>query len=119
MPELFRMSLPRLLSPRQRSTYVLTSRYRIHISNPYPSPLAKEIDAFNDEIQQAAADPAPAFLDEVPRQGPVPNGRGTEVLRQLAILYLNDPSSRLDMLSMEPGHDGDVTVVIALKLTDL
>ena len=75
------------------------------------------IDVFNDEIQQAAADPAPAFLGEVPRQGPVPNGRGTELLRQLAILYLNDPNAQLAMLRMEPGLDDDATVVITLKLT--
>lgn len=75
-------------------------------------------DGLNDEIQQVANGPAPALLDEVPHQGSVPNGWGTEVLRQLAILYLNDPNSRLDMLRMEPGHDGEVTVVISLKLTD-
>jgi hypothetical protein len=76
------------------------------------------IDAFNDEVQQAASGPAPAF-DEFPDQGPVPNRRATEVLRQLAILYLNDPNSRLVMIRMEPGYADGVMVVIALKLTDL
>jgi hypothetical protein len=78
------------------------------------------IDILNDEAQQAAAGPAPAFLDhEVPHEGPVPNRRATEVLRQLAILYLNDPNSQLAMIRMEPGHADGVMVVIALKLTDL
>lgn len=82
------------------------------------------IGVFNDEIQQAAAagDPAPAFVDEIPHQDPVLHGRGAEVLRQLAIQYLNDPHSQLAMFRMEPGHDardGDVTVVITLKMTDL
>ncbi len=59
------------------------------------------------------------FLDGVPHRGPVPNGGVTEVLRQLAILYLNDPNSQLAMIHMEPGHINEVTVVITLKLTDL
>jgi len=76
------------------------------------------IDGVNDEVQQAAVGPAPAF-DEFPDRGPVPNRRATEVLRQLAILYLNDPNSQLAMIRMEPGHGDGVMVVIALKLTDL
>jgi hypothetical protein len=80
------------------------------------------IDAFNDDVQQAAAGPAPAFLDEVPHEdpvGPVPNGRASEVLRQLALLYLNDPSSQLTMVRMGPSHANEVTVDITLKLTNL
>ena len=76
------------------------------------------IDAFNIEDQQAATGPAPAF-DELPDQGPVPNRWATEVLRQLALLYLNDPNSQLAMIRMEPGYADGVMVVIALKLTDL
>jgi hypothetical protein len=76
------------------------------------------IDAFNDEVQQAAIGPAPAF-DQFPGQGPVPNRRASEVLRQLALLYLNDPNSQLTMVRMEPGYADGVMVVIALKLTDL
>lgn len=79
----------------------------------------KAIGTFNDEVQQAAAGPAPAFLDEVPQQDPAPNGRASEVLRQLAIRYLNDPNSQLAMIRMEPGHIDGVTVVITLKLTNL
>jgi len=77
------------------------------------------IDTIIDEVQQAAAGPAPAFLDEVPHQSPVPNERASEVLRQLAILYLNDPNSQLTMIRMEPGYADGVMVFIALKLTDL
>jgi hypothetical protein len=76
------------------------------------------VDAFNDEVQQAVTGPgpgAPAFPDQIP----VPNRRATEVLRQLAILYLNDPNSQLDMIRMEPGYAGGVMVVITLKLTDV
>jgi hypothetical protein len=77
------------------------------------------IDAFNDDVQQAAAANAPAFLDEVPPQDSLPNGRVSEVLRQLALLYLNDPDSQLVMIRMGPGHDSEVTVDITLKLTNL
>jgi len=76
------------------------------------------IDIFNDEAQQAAVGPAPAF-DEFPDQGPAPNRRAAEVLRQLAILYLNDPNSQLATIRMEPGYTDGVMVVITLKLTDL
>jgi len=76
------------------------------------------IDQFNDEVQQAARGPAPAF-DELPDRGPVPNRHATEVLRQLALLYLNDPKSQLAMICMEPGYADGVMVVIVLKLTDL
>jgi hypothetical protein len=114
MPELFRMSLPKLKPPRQRPC-VLTSFFGVHILT-IPPP--KAIDVFNDEVQQAATGPAPAF-DELPDQGPVPNRRATEVLRQLALLYLNDPNSQLAMIRMEPGYADEVMVVIALKLTDL
>jgi hypothetical protein len=77
------------------------------------------IDAFNDDIQQAAAGPAAAFLNEVPHEGPVPNRRASEVLRQLALLYLNDPNSQLTMVRMGPSHDNEVTVDITVKLTNL
>ena len=73
------------------------------------------IDAFNNDVQQAAGGLAP----EVPHQDPIPNGRASEVLRQLALLYLNDPNSQLAMIRMEPGHADGVTVVITLKLTNL
>ncbi len=76
------------------------------------------IDAFNDDVQQAAAGPAAAFLDEVPHD-PVPNGRASEVLRQLALLYLNDPNSHLTMVRMGPSHANEVTVDITVKLTNL
>ena len=77
------------------------------------------IDAFNDDVQQAAAGPAAALLDEVPHQDPVPNGRASEVLRQLALLYLSDPNSRLTMVRVGPGHASEVTVDISLTLTNL
>jgi hypothetical protein len=76
------------------------------------------IDAINNEVQRAATGPAPAF-DEFFDQGPVPNRRASEVLRQLAILYLNDPNSQLATIHMEPGYADGVMVVIALKLTGL
>jgi hypothetical protein len=77
------------------------------------------IDAFNDDVQQAAGGPTPAFLDEVPHQDPVPNERASEVLRQLALLYLNDPNSQLVMIRMGPGRADEVTVDFTLKLTNL
>ena len=76
------------------------------------------IDAFNNDVQQAAGGPAPAFLDEPPHY-PAPNGQASEVLRQLALVYLNDPNSRLTMVRMGPDHANEVTVDITLKLTNL
>ena len=64
------------------------------------------IEAINNEIQQATAGPTPTFFGEVPYQDPVPNGRASEVLRQLALLYLNDPNSRLVMIRYGSGHAG-------------
>ena len=81
--------------------------------------LPKVIDAFNDDVQQAAASATLAFPNEVPHQDPVPNGRASEVLRQLALLYFNDPNSQLATIRMEPDRADGVMVVITLKLTNL
>jgi hypothetical protein len=81
--------------------------------------LSKVIGTFNDNVQQAAASPTRAFVDEVPHHDPVPNGRVSEALRQLALLYMNDPNSQLATIRMEPGHANEVAVVITLKLTNL
>ena len=78
----------------------------------------KVIDAFNNDVQQAAGGPALALLNEVPHH-PAPNGRASEVLRQLSLVYLNDPNSRLTMVRMGPDHANEVTVDITLKLTNL
>ena len=43
----------------------------------------------------------------------------TEVLRQLASRYLNQPDSQVDMVRMEPGLGGRIRVVITLELADL
>jgi hypothetical protein len=57
-----------------------------------------------------------AFFDERPDQGPVPNGPNTEILRQLAILYLREPNSQVAMINMEPDHFHGVRMVITLDL---
>ena len=77
------------------------------------------INRFNDDLQQVAAGPTSTHFNEVPHQEPVPNGRASEVLQQLALLYLNDPNSKLVMICMGPDHDSEVTVDITLKLTNL
>ena len=58
-----------------------------------------------DPALNAVAGPAPAFLDELPHQGPVPNlnVQVNELLRQLAIIYLHDPNSQIAVIRMEPG----------------
>ena len=66
-------------------------------------PLLDEIVRFDDPAQNAAAGPAPAFLDDLPNQGPVPNAQVNELLRRLAILYLRDPNSQIAVIRMEPG----------------
>jgi hypothetical protein len=102
------------MSPHQPPC-VLTSLKCIHYLTKLSS---KVINASNDDVQQGAAGPAAAFLDEV-HEDPVPNERASEVLRQLALLYLNDPNSQLTMLRTGPSHANEVTVDITLKLTNL
>ena len=59
---------------------------------------------------------AQAFFDERPDQGPVLNGTASEILRQLAILYLREPTSQVAMINMEPGQLHGVRLVITLDL---
>ena len=59
---------------------------------------------------------AQAFFDERSDQGPVPNGTASEILRQLAILYLREPNSQVAMINMEPGHLHGVRLVITVDL---
>ena len=69
----------------------------------------------DDPIQHAAAGAARTFLDELPHQGPVPNGPANERLRQLAILYLHEPNSQVAVIRMEPGQAHGVMVHITLE----
>ena len=57
-----------------------------------------------------------ALFDEQPNQGAVPNWPAAEILRELAILYLREPNSRIAMINMEPGHFHGVRLVITLDL---
>ena len=59
---------------------------------------------------------AQAFFDERHDRGPFPNAPAAEILRELAILYLREPNSRVAMMNMEPGHFQGVRVVITLDL---
>ena len=43
----------------------------------------------------------------------------TENLRQLAIRYLHQPNSRVEMICLEPGTTGPGKVVIILELVDV
>ena len=72
----------------------------------------------DNPAQHPAARPghAQAFLDERPDQGAVLNGPAAEILRELAILYLREPNSRVTMINMEPGHLRGVRMVIILDL---
>jgi hypothetical protein len=98
--------------------------------NNYAAPVALEvpaqaqadppppIDIFDDPAWDAAAGPAPGFLNEWPPQGPVPNVPANEVLRQLAILYLREPNSQVSVIRMEPSHAHGVRVFITLELAN-
>lgn len=59
------------------------------------------------------------LIDKLPHRVPVPNGRASEALRQLAALYLHDPSSQVAEIRMEPGRADGVAVVITVGLTGL
>ena len=64
----------------------------------------------------ARPDHAQAFLDERSDQGTILDGPAAEILRELAILYLREPNSRVAMINMEPGHLRGVRMVITLDL---
>lgn len=115
----------------------------VDMANDYPPPLGHLDRIIGDNAgivqdgpahwQAHAAPPSPVctgltlphsyltipFPDELPRQIPDPNEWASEVLRQLAILYLHDPSSRVARIHMEPGQADGVMVVIALRLSDI
>jgi hypothetical protein len=101
--------------PPRRTPYVLTSLFRIRISN---HAFRWRRSAYSATALNAAAGPARAFLDERPHQGPVPNVQFNELLRQLAILYLREPNLRIAEIRMEigPGQVHGVRVHIALDL---
>lgn len=73
------------------------------------------MDAFDDPALHTAEGPARAFLDGLPHQDPVPNGRANELLRELAILYLREPNSQVAIIRMEPGHAHGIKVDITLE----
>jgi hypothetical protein len=116
MLELLRMYPFKPMSPHQPLCVLTDFDVYIYLTILLP----KAIDAYNDDVQQAEAGPAAAFVDEV-QQDPqaVRNERASEVLRQLALLYLNDRNSQIVMIRMGPGHGDEVTVDFTLKLTNL
>ena len=75
--------------PPNQPQCVLTSLFQIHVSNEWPP------------------------------QGPVADVPANEVLRQLAILYLREPNSRVAVLRMEPSHVHGVRVFITLDLANI
>ena len=93
------------------------SPFHAHLTNQTLPP--KEINIFDGPDRNAAADPARAFPDEWPPQGPLPNRQVNEVLRQLAILYLREPNSQVAEINMEPSHAHRIRVAIILELADL
>jgi hypothetical protein len=80
--------------------------------------LLKDVDIFDGPAQNAVVGPAPTFPDGWPPQGPVPNMPADEILRQLAILYLREPNSRVAVIRMEPVNTRGVRVFITLELTN-
>ena len=80
--------------------------------------LLEEIHTLDDPALNAVASPTPAFLNEWPQQGAIPNVQVNELLRQLAIRYLHDPNSQIAVIRVEPGpgQAHGVRVNIALDL---
>jgi hypothetical protein len=56
--------------------------------------------------------PLRALLDELPHQGPVPNGPDNDFLRQLVIHYSHEPNSQVAVIRIEPGQPYGVMVHI-------
>lgn len=85
------------------------------------------MDVFYDPALNGPVGPAPVFLDELPHQGPFPMPwpivpPASEVLRQLAVLYLHEPNSQAAVIRMEraqPGHAYGVRVYISLELAGI
>jgi hypothetical protein len=81
----------------------------------------------NFQVAVIRMEPGPAdgvmvviiLIDKLPHQVPVPNGRASEALRQLAALYLHDPNSQVAGIRIEPGRADGVMVVITVGLTGL
>ncbi|KAF8477778.1 hypothetical protein DFH94DRAFT_694588 [Russula ochroleuca] len=89
---------------------------RAHVQAAPPDP---EIDIFDDPARNAPANATRAFPDERPHRGPLANWPANEVLRELAMLYLREPNSRVAIIRVEPGRVHGVRVVIHLELADL
>ena len=82
------------------------------------------MDVFYDPALNGPAGPAPVFPDEFPHQDPVPIQwpivpPASEVLRQLAILYLHEPNSQAVVIRMERDHAYGVRVCISLELAGI
>jgi hypothetical protein len=95
---------------------VLTSFFRIHVSNLTFSP--QEIDIFDGPARDTAAGPAQDFVDEWLTQDAV-NEPSNEILRQLACFYLREPNSQVSLIRLEPGDAHRVRVAITLELANL
>ena len=81
----------------------------------------EQVHILDNPAPTAAAGPAPAFLDELPNQGPIHNMQVNELLRQLATAYLHDPNSQIAVVRVErgpggPGQAHGVRVHITLDL---
>jgi len=76
---------------------------------------------FGYGAQFPGADPQPpeAFPPIWPHPAPLANMPPANRLRNFAIRYLNDPDTRVNMVRIEPGPGGRVSVLIALELGDI
>jgi len=86
-----------------------------------PIPPNREYDRFGYAPQHVAPGLAPAqalpFGHRV--QVPAPGQAGAENIRRFASRYLHHPSSRVDMIGMEPVAAGGFKVMIILEVSDV
>ena len=78
----------------------------------------KEYDRFG-YAQHIVPGPAPTQAAFPRHQVPAPGQPGAENIRRFASRYLYHPSSRVDMIRMEPGAAGGFKVVIILEVSDV
>ncbi|KAH9006551.1 hypothetical protein EDB86DRAFT_3070539 [Lactarius hatsudake] len=74
---------------------------------------------FGYGAQFPAADPPEAFPGVQPHPAPPADMPPANGLRNLVSRYLNNPSTHVNMLRIEPGPGGRFEVLIALELADI
>ena len=96
----------------------------VNSSSPISAQLDSSLQGYqeNDHLGYArhiVPGPAPTEATFPRHQVPAPAQPGAENIRRFASRYLHHPSSRVDVIRMEPGVAGGFKVVIILEVSDV